>query len=76
MVILDDFDCDKLGHLLKNWADNYPCLGEVKGGTVELLFTKFIVTSNYFISELFANDTKMILPLENRFKQIKFTVTY
>lgn len=36
VIIIDDLDTDMLGHHLKIWADRYPCIGEVKGGTVNL----------------------------------------
>lgn len=52
-VILDDMDCDVLGHHLKIWTDRYACTGEVKGGIVNLRHERFIVTSNFSIEELF-----------------------
>lgn len=46
-VIIDEvLNCIELPDLLK-WLDPYPCKVEVKGGTVELAATKFILTSNY-----------------------------
>lgn len=54
-VLIDDFDhhgiC--LGHYLKRWTDKWVDDGEVKGGTVPLLYKRFIVTSNYSIEQLF-----------------------
>lgn len=48
-VLLDDFDKQGvcLGHHLKIWLDKYPIRGEIKHGTVALVYTKFIITSNY-----------------------------
>lgn len=72
VVILDDLDTRVLGHYLKIWGDKYKCTGEVKGGTVNLKFNKFIITSNWSIEELFEEDPKMIEPIKRRFKQTKF----
>jgi hypothetical protein len=72
-VILDDMDTDCLGHLLKIWSDKYSCTGEVKGGTVPLMHTKFIVTSNYRIEELF-KDPIMAAALKRRFRVHTFGV--
>ncbi len=53
-ILLDDLDTDALGHLLKIWMDKYPVENaEIKGGTVPLMHTKFIVTSNYSVKQLF-----------------------
>lgn len=71
-VIMDDLDENCLGHYLKIWADRYACTGEVKGGTVNLNFSKFIVTSNFSISELFEDKQKFIDPLKRRFKVTHF----
>ena len=69
-VILDDFDkggtC--LGHLLKIWADRYPCTGETKGGTVHLRHHRFVVTSNYLVSEIFVDEEEIIQALRNTFQ--------
>lgn len=56
-IILDDLDTDTLGHYLKIWMDKWSCSGEIKGGTVQLRHTRFIVTSNYCIESLFTKDS-------------------
>jgi len=48
-------DSDCLSHLLKIWLDKYPCSGEYKGGKTALRHTKFIITSNYSIEQLFGH---------------------
>lgn len=47
---------DKLGHLLKLWADSYSLTGEVKGGTIPLNYKRLIITSNYSIEHIFGID--------------------
>lgn len=57
-VLLDDLD--KLGsclsHYLKIWLDQYPFDGEIKGGHTCTNYTKFVITSNYWPSELFDDE--------------------
>lgn len=67
-VILDDLDTSTLGHYLKIWADKYSCTGETKGGTIQLRFTKFIVTSNYSPEELWPDDAVMAAAIRRRFR--------
>lgn len=64
-------DSDCLAHHLKIWTDRYTCDGEVKGGTIPLLHTKFIVTSNYSIEELI-KDPVMAAAIRRRFKVTHF----
>lgn len=56
-VLLDDLDTPVLGHYLKIWMDKWPCSGEIKGGTVALRHTLFVVTSNYTPEVLFEDAT-------------------
>lgn len=73
-IILDDLDkggiC--LGHHLKIWADRYACTGETKGGTVHLQHKTLVITSNYSIDELWADDEQMMEAIHRRFKVIRF----
>lgn len=66
-VILDDFDCTALGHLLKIWADKYSFVAETKGYSTHIRPFKFIITSNYSIEALFQQDNPMMLALLRRF---------
>jgi len=76
-VLLDDFDhlgtC--LSHLLKIWADKWAATGEVKGSQVNLRHTKFYVTSNYTIEELWPGRDQEELreALLRRFKVHRIT---
>lgn len=55
--------------------DQYKKFGEIKGGTVPLMYTKFIVTSNYTIEELWKDEPKMIEPIKRRCEVIEFKKT-
>lgn len=52
-VLLDDFDCSKIGHLLKQWLDAYAITAETKGGTIQIRPDVFIITSNYTPEQIF-----------------------
>lgn len=69
-IILDDLDTAMLGHHLKIWMDRYHCAGEFKGGTVNLRHTKFIVTSNFSIEQLFKDDEVLQQAIRRRCKVI------
>lgn len=51
VVILDDFDGSffSFGDF-KRWVDRYPCLTEVKGGTLALVATHWVITTNVWPS--------------------------
>jgi len=54
IVVLDDVDKFdvRLGGHLKHWADCYPFIGEVKGGSIKIRPNKLVVTSQYRIEEI------------------------
>jgi len=56
-VIIDELstECISIAKLL-TWFDKYKCSVEVKGGTIGLRATKFIITSNLSLEELLANE--------------------
>lgn len=78
VIVLDDLDkggaC--LGHYLKIWADKWACSGEIKGGTVNLVHEKIIVTSNYMPSELWPEDDEMRKAIERRFEFKEMLIKY
>ncbi len=57
VVIMDDLGREagqRLGYHIKRWTDKWPAPGgEVKGGTVPLLFKTFVVTSQWSIADMF-----------------------
>lgn len=68
VVILDDLDHGgvHLDHLLKVWTDHYQCFGEIKGGSVSLNYSKFVVTSNYQPEDLW-KDENVVAAIRRRF---------
>ena len=66
-VIIDDFDSKELGHHLKIWGDRYSFLAETKGGAINIRPEKIVITSNYSIEELFADNPTLIAALKRRF---------
>lgn len=53
-VIIDDYGGTIEAVHLKTWFDRYPCQVEVKGGSMALRATTFIVTSNFDLETLIA----------------------
>jgi hypothetical protein len=66
VILLDDYDTPMLGHYLKRWMDKWPCYGEVKGGTVALRHTRFIVTSNYTPEQIWNEDLVLAAAVSRR----------
>jgi hypothetical protein len=54
VVLVDDVDKFdvRLGGYFKHWADCYPFIGEVKGGSQKIRPKRLIVTSQYSIEEI------------------------
>jgi len=69
-VLIDDFDLSHkaLGHHLKRWADKFAFPAEQKGTTVQIRPKLIVVTSNYSIEEIFADDPVLVAALKRRFK--------
>lgn len=66
-VIIDDFDCKALGHLLKIWADKYSFIAESKGHSMCIRPENIIITSNYSIEEIFGEDKNLFDAIKRRF---------
>ena len=71
-VILNDLDKYhvELGGALKDWGDIYPIPVQVKGATVPARWTKFIVTSQYSIEQIFGQDQQTVDALKRRYTEI------
>lgn len=79
-VLLDDVDTNQsswIGPFLKRWTDHYPFPAEQKGTTIMIRPKEVVVTSQYSIAEVFADqDAKLIDALERRFKVITMEPVY
>jgi len=56
---------------MKIWTDKWACTGEIKGGTVNLVHKKFVVTSNYHPDDIWNEDPTMLAAIIRRFTIIK-----
>lgn len=68
-VLLDELDRAQnkwIHNFLKRWCDRYPCLLEIKGGTVYNQYTHFFVTCQHSIDEFFTDDQgKLVIPQQD-----------
>lgn len=75
-VLIDDLDKTsiKLSYYLKIWGDNYRFNAEIKGGIIQPIYNKLIITSNYDIKNLFYDeynpDYELINALKRRYEEI------
>lgn len=75
-VLIDDVDRSHstwIGGFLKIWADHYGFIAEAKGKSLTIRPERLLVTSQYSIQELFADDTQLQEALHRRFKRIDVT---
>ena len=74
VVILDDVvtkDGDWMNGFLRQWADRYGFIAEIKGASAHIRPQRFIVTSNFSIDELFASCTDADREaIHRRFKEV------
>lgn len=73
-VLIDDLSRANtlMGTFLKRYADHYPFRAEYKGGSMVIRPKTIIVTSNYTIEELWADDPPLVAALLRRFKVTRF----
>jgi hypothetical protein len=76
-VLFEEFDPSskrELSTLLKKWSDIYSLTGEVKGGSVDLVYNVFVVTSNYTINQIFSTseDIDLNIAISRRFYEIEY----
>lgn len=67
-VILDDVDKTHqnwIGHFLKYWTDKWAFIGEMKGTSRRIRPKRFIITSQYMISQIFS-DEETVSALQRR----------
>ena len=59
-MIIDDLETDDIRYTdLLRWLDPYPCLVEIKGGMLPLSATRFIITSNHTMTDVFGRSVNI-----------------
>lgn len=71
-VLIDDFSGAISYDHLKRWLDRYPCLLEVKGGTVVAEFDRIIITSNTLPREWWPKAEECHIEAINRRLKIEY----
>ena len=60
LVIIDDLETDDIRYTdLLRWLDPYACLVEIKGGMLPLCATRFIITSNHTMADVFGRGVNL-----------------
>ncbi len=73
IVYMEDLDLGAkvLGHHIKLWSDRYEFTAECKGFSLKIRPKRFIVTSNYRIEHIFADDLVMQEAILRRFEHVR-----
>lgn len=74
VVLIDDVDRSHsawIGGFLKIWADHYGFIAEAKGRSISIRPERLLVTSQYYIGDLFSVDPQLVEALERRFRVIE-----
>ena len=73
VVVLDDIGIDHkfMGYELKKLADRYCYMVEIKNGSMYIRPEKCVVTSQYRIQDIWADDTETQAALMRRFVQVE-----
>lgn len=73
LVIIDDLETNDIRYTdLLRWMDPYPCLVEIKGGMLPLYATRWIITSNHSMFDVFGSSVNLDA-LKRRCREIRVT---